>query len=49
MRRMGFAKRWIKLIMTCIQMISYAIVVDVQPMVRILLSKGIRQVDPLTP
>jgi hypothetical protein len=49
MRRMGFSNRRIRLLMTCIYTVSYAIVVNRQPVRRILPSRGIRQRDPPSP
>jgi hypothetical protein len=49
MRRLGFSSQWVKLVMTCIRSVSYAIVVNGQPTRRIIPSRGIRQMDPLSP
>lgn len=49
MQRMGFANRWISLLMTCMHTVSYAIVVNGQPVGRITPSKGIRQWNPMFP
>jgi hypothetical protein len=49
MRKMEFASRWIRLIMTCIRTVSYGIVVNGQPAGKIVPSRGIRQGDPMSP
>jgi hypothetical protein len=49
MRRLGFTKRWIHLIMGCVRSVSYSIIIngclvgDIRP------SRGIRQGDPISP
>jgi hypothetical protein len=49
MQSMGFANKWISFLMTCIHMVSYAIVVNGQPMGRITPSRGIKQWNPMFP
>jgi hypothetical protein len=49
MRKMGFARRWIDLIMTCVKIVSYSVLVNKQPHGVIKPTRGIRQGDPLSP
>jgi hypothetical protein len=49
MKRLGFAERWVKLVMTCIILMSYSVVVNGNPMELIRPSRGIRLGDPLCP
>jgi hypothetical protein len=49
MAKMGFPARWIKLIMECVKTVSYAIVVNGNPVGCIKPSRGLRQGDPLSP
>jgi hypothetical protein len=49
MGKLGFALRWIDLIMTCITIVRYSIVVNGQPVGDIRPTRGIRQGDPLYP
>jgi hypothetical protein len=49
MRRMGFEEQWIKLIMTCVQSVSYSVMVNGASYGKIVPSRGIRQGDPLSP
>jgi hypothetical protein len=49
MRKMEFSKVWITLIMGCVSSVSYAILVNGQPVGHIKPSRGIRQGDPLSP
>ena len=46
---LGFARRWIDLIMMCVKLAKYAIIVNGSPMGRIIPSRGIRQGDPISP
>lgn len=46
---MGFSNRWIHLVMRCIRTVSYAVVVNGQPVGIIHPTRGIRQGDPLSP
>jgi hypothetical protein len=49
MLKMGFALRWVDLIMECITTVSYSIIVNGQPVGFINHTRGIRQGDPLSP
>ncbi|XP_030502854.2 uncharacterized protein LOC115718027 [Cannabis sativa] len=48
MLQMGFAERWVRLIMFCVSSVSYSIMHDGHRMRPILPSRGIRQGDPLS-
>jgi hypothetical protein len=49
MRRMGFAPRWVQLIMMCVMIVKYSIVVNREPCRLIHPSQGLRQGDPISP
>ncbi|KAG8475435.1 hypothetical protein CXB51_032213 [Gossypium anomalum] len=49
MIRMGFATRWIEIIMKCITTVSYSVVMNGQLGVKFQPHKGLRQGDPLSP
>jgi hypothetical protein len=49
MRQMGFAQRWIELIMMCVKIVQYAIVVNGQPCGAIKPRRGLRQGNPISP
>jgi hypothetical protein len=42
MHKLGFARRWINLIMACVQTVSYSVVVNRSPVGRIKPSRGMR-------
>lgn len=49
MTKLGFADRWIHLIMTCVRSVSYSMLINGQPYGCIKPSRRIRQGDPLSP
>ncbi|KAK9995141.1 hypothetical protein SO802_024844 [Lithocarpus litseifolius] len=49
MRRVGFTKRWITLLMLCVKTVSYSILVKGEPKGLTYPSRAIRQGDPLSP
>lgn len=49
MRKLGHEEKWIPKIMTCVSMVSYAILVNGQPNQVITPTRGLRQEDPISP
>jgi len=49
LRKLGFANRWISLLMPCIWIVTHSILINGQPHRHIVPSRGIRQGDPLSP
>jgi hypothetical protein len=48
-RKLGFAERLITLIMSCVQSVSYAILINRQAVGNIQPTRGLRRGDPLSP
>ena len=49
MGKMGFTPSWIKLIMMCVTSTNYAVLVNGIPTGKIILTRGIRQGNPISP
>jgi exonuclease III len=49
MRKLGFAPRWIQMMMTCVRTVTYAVLIHGKPHGQIKPTRGIRQGDPLSP
>ena len=49
MHKMGFAERWISLVMECIRTVQFSVLIDGVPKGFINPTRGIRQGDPLSP
>jgi hypothetical protein len=49
MRRLGFAPRWVRLIMMCVTTVKYAVVVNGNPSGCFQPTRGLRQGDPISP
>ena len=49
MRTLGFLERWIGLIMACVRTVTYSVVINGKQSGHITPSRGLRQVDPLSP
>ena len=49
MRKLGFHEKWIRLIMSCVSSVTYAVRVNEVPYGHILPTRGLCQGDPLSP
>jgi hypothetical protein len=49
MRKLGFEDRWIILVMSCVQSMSYSVVINGNPVGHIRPTRGIKQGDPISP
>jgi hypothetical protein len=49
MKKMGFADRWVNMIMTCVSLVTYSILINGDPVGLIKSSRGIQQGDPISP
>jgi ribosome-associated protein YbcJ (S4-like RNA binding protein) len=49
MKRMGFADKWVYLVMTCVSLVTYSILINGNPVGLIKPSRGIRQRDHMSP
>ena len=49
MQKLGFPKKWIERVMTCVTTTSFSILLNGKPYGNVLLSRGICQGDPLSP
>jgi hypothetical protein len=49
MSKLGFDARWIRLVMVCVQSVSYSVVINGKPVGHIKPTRGIRQGDPISP
>ena len=49
MLEMGFSNEWIELIMMCVSTVTYTVLVNGQEVGLIVLGRGLRQGDPLSP
>ena len=49
MQKMGFAEKWVTLVMQCLSTVTYAIKINGVPKGQIIPSRGLRQGDPLSP
>lgn len=49
MLKFGFAAKWVRLIMVCLQTVSFSVLINEKPSEFFQLSRGLRQGDPLSP
>ena len=48
MRKLGFQEEWIRLIMMCVMTVSYSVLINGKPKGKIILTRGLRQGDPIS-
>jgi hypothetical protein len=48
MSRIGFANRWVHLLMVCVRAVTYSILINGRPYGKNFPSRGLRQRDPLS-
>ena len=49
MRKLGFQEEWIRLIMMCVTTVSYLVLINREPKGKIIPTRGLRQVDRISP
>ena len=49
MKKMGFASRWVSLVMSYVRSVSYSIVINGKQYGDLVTTRGMRQGDPLSP
>lgn len=49
MRKLGFTDRWVFMVMMCVHTVTFYVLVNGQPLGKIILTRGIQHGDPLSP